>query len=96
VNPYAMLARSSDDHQRRFLEELRNWHDEMVLHQRSVRRLGTRACSDGCPHADGRRLWREARTVLGAAADSLTFLRACAADDAQGPQAAPASPATPA
>ncbi len=85
MNPYALLAQAAGrEDQRRFYQELRTWHDEMVVHQRIVRRLGPRAvCSDQCPHAEGRRLWREARTVLGPGADNLTFLRACAGDSAR-------------
>lgn len=83
MNPYALLAAPGREHQR-FLDELRQWHDQMVMHQRSVRRLGPRvACSDECPHAQGRRLWGEARALFGTAADSLTFLRTCAAAPAR-------------
>ena len=80
VNPYAMLAQAGHEAHRRFLEELQHWHDEMVMHQRFVRRLGPSGCSDDCPHAEGRRLWREARELLGSAADGLTFLRSCAGE----------------
>ena len=80
MNPYTMLASAGHEHHRRFLEQLQHWHDEMVMHQRFVRRLGPSACSDECPHAEGRRLWKEARALLGSAADSLTFLRHCAGD----------------
>ena len=87
MNPYAMLAQAGHKAQRRFLEELQHWHDEMVMHQRFVQRFGPAACSDDCPHAEGRRLWREARELLGPAADGLTFLRNCAGDP---PPATPA------
>jgi hypothetical protein len=80
VNPYAMLAQAGDEAQRRFLDKLQRWHDDMVMHQRFVRRLGPAACSDDCPHAEGRRLWGEAKELLGPAADRLTFLRDCAGD----------------
>ena len=80
MNPYAMLARAGHEAHRRFLEQLQHWHDEMVMHQRFVRRLGPAACSEDCPHAEGRRLWREARELLGPAADGLTFLRSCAGE----------------
>jgi hypothetical protein len=77
VNPYARFTTSGQEH-RRFFEELRQWHDEMVLHQRHVRRVGSHvACSDECPHAEGRRL-REATALLGSEANNLTFLRSCA------------------
>ncbi len=82
MNPYAMLAQAGHEAQRRFLDELQRWHDEMVMHQRFVRRLGPAGCSDDCPHAEGRRLWREARELFGPAADALTFLRNCANDSA--------------
>lgn len=91
MNPYAMLAQPGHEPPRQFLEELRQWHDEMVLHQRFVRRLGPDGCADDCPHAAARRLWKEARAVLGAAANNLTFLRACAGD-ASAPQSAPPAP----
>jgi hypothetical protein len=72
---------AGDASRRQFYEMLAQWHDEMVMHQRTVRRLGAAgACSDECPHAEGRRLWREARALLGPAADGLTFLRSCAGD----------------
>ncbi|HOG30134.1 MAG TPA: hypothetical protein PLT35_12720, partial [Vicinamibacterales bacterium] len=62
-----------------FVEELMAWHDEMVQHRRVVAQLGPDlACSDTCPHQTGRRLWREAREILGPKADTLIFLRACA------------------
>lgn len=91
MNPYVMLAQAGHEQQRRFLEEVRHWHDEMVMHQRCARRLGPAACSDECPHAEGRRLWREARELLGAEADALTFLRSCGADPAAGEGAARAA-----
>ena len=80
MNPYAMLAQAGHESDRRFLEELQHWHDVMVMHQRFVRRLGRAVCSDDCPHAEGRRLWKEARERLGPGADALTFLRNCASD----------------
>jgi hypothetical protein len=80
VNPYAMLTQAGQEAQRRFLDEVQHWHDDMVMHQRVVRRLGPAACSEDCPHAEGRRLWKEARELFGPAADSLTFLRHCAGD----------------
>ena len=80
MNPYALLAQTGREQQRHLVERLQRWHDEMVMHQRFVRRLGPSVCSDECPHAEGRRLWKEARALLGPAADSLTFLRTCAGD----------------
>ncbi len=88
MNPYAMLARAGHEAHRRFLEELQHWHDEMVMHKRFVRRLGPAGCSEDCPHAEGRRLWREARELLGPAADTLTFLRDTAAEPATPARAA--------
>jgi hypothetical protein len=59
---------------------LAEWHDQMVLHLRLVRRVGARdACSAECPHAAAAELWKEARRVLGPVADRLEFLRECAA-----------------
>ena len=80
MNPYAMLAQTGREAQRRPLEEVKHRHDDMVMHQRFVRRLDPAACSEECPHAEGRRLWREARELFGPAADALTFLRDCAGD----------------
>lgn len=81
MNPYLLLARQSGDRDvQLFLEEVAAWHDEMVQHRRVVEQLGPElACSDACPHQTGRRLWREARELLGAKADTLVFLRNSAA-----------------
>ena len=80
MNPYSAIAqRWGGGEVRRFFEELGTWHDEMVMHQRLVARLGREACSDSCPHVTGRQLWKQARELLGARADELTFLRASAA-----------------
>ena len=58
---------------------LAEWHDQMVLHQRHVRRSGmTEACSSECPHAVAAELWKEACRVLGPDARRLEFLRRCA------------------
>jgi hypothetical protein len=58
---------------------LTEWHDTMVLHRRHVERAGPReACSAECPHAVAAELWKEARRVLGPAAERLAFLRECA------------------
>ena len=79
MNPYLMLNEQIEGDRRRFVDELSQWHDDMVMLQRVVRRVGQRvACSDTCPHAVGRRLWDEARSLLGTKADALTFLRSCA------------------
>ena len=77
MNPYLPLARQfGGEDVRLFLHELTAWHDEMVQHRRVVAQIGPEAaCSDTCPHQTGRQLWREARELLGAKADSLTFLR---------------------
>lgn len=77
MNPYVALSRQlGGEDVRRFLHEVAEWHDEMVQHHRLVRQVGAdAACSDDCPHQTGRRLWREAREMLGTRADTLTFLR---------------------
>ncbi len=79
MNPYVAIARQVDGAEvRRFIQELGEWHDEMVLHERAVRRLGSEVtCSDSCPHAVGRQLWSEAKRLLGPKAEQLTFLRNC-------------------
>jgi hypothetical protein len=61
-------------------EQLSAWHDEMVVHTRAVARGGAALCDDSCPHAQAIELWREARKVLGNAADRLSFLKAAALD----------------
>jgi hypothetical protein len=62
--------------------ELRGWHDAMVAHQRTLARLGfaPNSCRewDECAHGLARELWTQARAVLGAEADALTFLAECA------------------
>lgn len=80
MNPYQALAQEIGGTEvREFVRELGQWHDEMVLHQRQVRRLGAReACSEDCPHVAGRRLWLEATRLLGSRAADLAFLRSCA------------------
>jgi len=80
MNPYLAIARQFDDEEvRQFVQELGAWHDEMVLHQRVVRRLGREAaCSESCPHVVGRQLWNQATKLLGKKADQLTFLRVSA------------------
>jgi hypothetical protein len=59
-------------------EQLSAWHDDMVVHTRAVARGGAALCDDSCPHAQAVELWREAREVLGEAADRLSFLKAAA------------------
>lgn len=60
--------------------ELRQWHDDMVRHERSLTATG-RTCVDAeeCPHFDAADLWRRARQVFGREADTLVFLRESAA-----------------
>jgi hypothetical protein len=86
VNPYQLLTQSGRESERQLSVELREWHDSMVRHQRSVGRLPAGAgCADDCPHAEAVRLWHEATMLLGAEAERLTFLRACAAAAAPAP-----------
>lgn len=81
---YAQLARDAGEDVRQLLSDVGRWHDQMVLHQRDVRRIGvSHACSEECPHAEGRRLWAEACQLLGDQAQALVFLRACAAPAAE-------------
>jgi len=78
---YARLVSEAEatNDTRELARALTEWHDAMVLHQRHVRRAGVRvACSAECPHATAAALWKEAREVLGQAADRLEFLRECA------------------
>lgn len=85
MNPYLMLARHTEGEEiRAFVQELGQWHDEMVHHQRHVRRVGRGvACSETCPHAAGHHLWVRANQLLGAKAEGLTFLRSCVAQKSQ-------------
>jgi hypothetical protein len=52
------------------------WHDAMVGHERRLRSgQSTDVCNDECPHVEARTLWAETAAMLGARADTLTFLR---------------------
>lgn len=77
MNPYLFLSQQPGvGDVRDLVEQLGAWHDAMVLHQRTVRRLGPEeACDEECAHAVGRDLWAEAKQRLGPAAETLTFLR---------------------
>jgi len=77
VNPYVFLMQQSGvGDVRDLVDQLGAWHDSMVLHQRTVRQLGAaEACDETCAHAVGRDLWAEAKTRLGPAATTLTFLK---------------------
>ncbi len=63
--------------------DLSAWHDDMVRHQRALdaRVVPAEACEvlDDCPHVQARELWRQAQSVYGEAAATLTFLRTAAA-----------------
>jgi len=84
MNPYLAIAqRWPGDEVRRFVQELGAWHDEMVIHQRVMLRLGPQACSETCAHATGRQLWKRATELLGVDANDLTFLRASASQPGQ-------------
>lgn len=77
MNPYVFLMRQSGAGDvGDLVDQLGAWHDSMVLHQRTVRQRGVaEACDETCAHAVGRVLWAEAKTRLGPAATSLTFLK---------------------
>jgi hypothetical protein len=64
-------------------EELRQWHDAMVEHERTLTRFGHApdGCrqQDECPHAEAADLWARAVVVLGSHADELAFLQRSAA-----------------
>lgn len=70
-------------------QELADWHDAMVRHERSQAALGeTCDAADECPHVDAMDLWRRAQRLFGADAEELAFLRASAGADAEtSPQA---------
>ena len=52
------------------------WHDDMVGHERGVRRAaGEDRCDDECPHGEAPALWSEALETFGPRAYDLGFLR---------------------
>jgi len=66
-------------------QDLADWHDAMVRHERSQAALGANcAGAEDCPHFEARDLWRRARQVFGNAADELAFLRSSAGDQLAG------------
>jgi hypothetical protein len=59
--------------------DLRQWHDAMVRHERSLAVTGQRCPGvDECPHVDATELWKRARKIFGEHAETLTYLRASA------------------
>jgi hypothetical protein len=60
-------------------EELRDWHDAMVAHERMLTRFGHAPDGCGpredCEHARAADLWERAVAILGPHARDLAFLR---------------------
>lgn len=57
--------------------ELREWHDAMVTHERMLRRSGVdeEPADEDCPHTEAVVLWTRAQRILGTYARELTFLQ---------------------
>jgi hypothetical protein len=77
MNPYGVVSAGIGTAEAESLRgRLMAWHDAMVAHERRLRSgQSTDVCSDECPHVEARTLWAETAAMLGARADSLTFLR---------------------
>ena len=79
LDVYRLLAgRAGTPDALELAQELTDWHDTMVRHERVQTARGTVCVSDGCPHAEARDLWRRALSILGPAAEELKFLRGSA------------------
>jgi len=77
MNPYGVVSSGIGTAEAESLRgRLLAWHDAMVAHERRLRSgQSTDVCNDECPHVEARTLWAETAAMLGARADSLTFLR---------------------
>ena len=77
MNPYGVVSAGIGTAEAESLRgRLMAWHDAMVAHERRLRSgQSTDVCNDDCPHVEARTLWAETAAMLGARADSLTFLR---------------------
>ena len=77
MNPYGVVSSGIGTAEAESLRgRLMAWHDAMVAHERRLRSgQSTDACSDECPHVEARTLWAETAAMIGARANSLTFLR---------------------
>jgi hypothetical protein len=77
MNPYGVVSSGIGTVEAESLRgRLMAWHDAMVAHERRLRSgQSTDVCDDECPHVEARTLWAETAAMLGARADSLTFLR---------------------
>jgi hypothetical protein len=74
VDVYRLLARRvGTDLADELANELREWHDAMVRHER----LAGAGCDrdDECPHVEAVELWARARKVFGREATSLRYLQ---------------------
>ena len=77
MNPYGVVSSGIGTVEAESLRgRLMAWHDAMVAHERRLRSgQSTDVCNDECPHVEARTLWAETAAMLGARANSLTFLR---------------------
>jgi hypothetical protein len=77
MNPYGVVSSGIGTVEAESLRgRLMAWHDAMVAHERRLRSgQSTDVCNDECPHVEARTLWAETEALLGARANSLTFLR---------------------
>ena len=77
MNPYMLLGLSIGTTEAASLcARLATWHDAMVAHERQLAtRVKAEGCSDDCPHAEARALWREVGAVFGTRSNELAFLR---------------------
>ena len=76
MNLYTMVAGHETSEATALGVRLSAWHDAMVAHERKIRSgRADEVCDEECPHADARALWSEARRILGARAQELSFLR---------------------
>jgi hypothetical protein len=87
TTPYAYLVAAADTPAADLVDDLCVWHDRMVAHLRrhgAAAGRGVCACrdADDCPRVQVADLWRRAHRTFGAAAVSLTFLRAHGGRDA--------------
>ena len=80
TTPYAYLVATGDVPAADLVDDLCAWHDRMVAHLRRYGAVARHACgcpdAEDCPRVQATDLWRRAHRTFGAAATSLTFLRA--------------------
>ena len=84
TTPYRYLVSAGDVVAADLVDDLCAWHDRMVAHLRRHGAAARGACAcpdlDRCPAEQAADLWLRADRQFGAAAASLTFLRAHAGE----------------